>query len=276
MTAPFGIVHPPDDRSSVSQKVFAVMERVALSDRPLTVSELAGDLDVPKPTMHRIVHQLDGDGLLVQEAGTRGYVPGPRLFNFALSVVQAGMRNGPRHAILERLSAATGETCNFGMISGGALLYADRVEASWPFGLRFEVGSRVPMHCTSMGKMLLAHLPKRRREHLLNVSALHAYTVNTMTDAAQLEEAFAEIRAQGYSIDDQEFLAGVVCAAVPIRDARGRVCAAIAVSAPQVRMPIALAVQHVPLLAEAAREISDTWTADDGRDIDPQDEGDDA
>lgn len=270
MTAPTNIVSPVGDRSSVSQKSFAVMECIGSSGRPLTTSEIAVRLDMPTPTVHRIVHQLDMDGLLVQEAGSRGYIPGPRLFNFALNIFQTAVRHGSKHAILERLSGATGETCNFGIISGGALLYADRVEASWPFGLRYEVGSRVPLHCTSMGKMLLAHQPKRRREHLLSLSDLHGYTANTVTEISQLEDQFTRIRAQGYSMDDQEFLAGVICAAVPVRDARGKVCAAVAVSAPQARMPISVAINHVPLLLEAAEEISAAWAmdeADQGEDI---------
>ena len=134
--------------------------------------------------------------------------------------------------------------------------------------LRYEAGSRVPMHCTSMGKLLLANLPKRRRDHLLSVSSLHRYTDNTLTDVEQLEEEFGEIRSRGYSLDNQEFLAGVICVAVPVRDAGGNVRASVAISAPQARMPIALAVERVPVLSEAAQEISATWEinvqSDDG------------
>lgn len=247
-------------RISATQRVFAVMECIATSERPLTVSDLAILLDVPKGTMHRIVHQLDADGLLMPEAGSRGYVPGPRLLNFGLNVVKAGMRNAPRRAVLERVSAETGETVNFGLISSGALVYVDRVEAAWPLGLRFEIGSRVPAYCTSMGKLLLAYMPKRRRDHLLNVTSLHAYTPHTMTDPAQLEAEFTEIRTQGYSLDNQEFLAGVICIAVPVHDARGNVCAAIAASAPLARMPVDKAVEHVNLLTHAAGKILATWS----------------
>lgn len=262
MNLSVGIAASPDARSGVSQKVFAVMEEVAASERPITASELALRLDVPKPTMHRIVRQLDGEGLLMREPASRGYGVGPRLCNFAMTAVQGAMRASPRQAILERLSAATRETCNFGMISGGAVVYAGRVEAAWPFGLRFEIGSRVPIHCTSMGKLLLAHQPKRRREHLLSAAPLHAYTGNTITDPARLEEEFAAIRARGHAIDDQEFLAGVICLAVPLHDRRGNVCAAVAVSAPQVRMPIALAVEQVPAMRRAAEELEATWADD--------------
>lgn len=263
MTAPINFGNPATDRSSVSQRTFAVMECVGSSRVPLTTTEIASLLDMAIPTVHRIVHQLDMDGLLMQEAGCRGYIPGPRLFSFALDVFQTAMRHGSKHAILEKLSADTGETCNFGIISGGALLYADRVEASWPFGLRYEVGSRVPLHCTSMGKLLLAHQPKRRREHLLTLTNLHGYTAKTMTELSQLEEQFSQIRAQVYSIDNQEFLAGVICAAVPVRDPRGKICAAVAVSAPKARMPIELAMEHIPRLVEAAEEISTAWGTED-------------
>ena len=268
MTEVFVTSKPPTvspvsgERMSATQKVFAVMECVATSERPLTVSDLAVLLDVPKASMHRIVHQLDGDGLLMPEPGCRGYVPGPRLLNFGLHVVNAGMRNAPRHAVLQRVSAETGETVNFGLISGGSLVYVDRVEAAWPFGLRYEIGSRVPAYCTSMGKLLLAHMPKRRRDHFLSVTHLHPYTPHTMTDPAALEAQFAEIRSQGYSLDDQEFLAGVVCVAVPVHDARGQVCSAIAASAPLARMPVDKAVGHVELLTRAAAEISASWSLD--------------
>ena len=196
------------------------------------------------------------------DAETRGYVPGPRLLNFGMNVIHSGMRNASRHAVLERVSAVTGETVNFGIISGGALVYVDRVEAAWPFGLRYEIGSRVPAYCTSMGKLLLAHMPKRRRRHLLNVTPLHAYTPHTLTDLARLEDEFAEIRARGYSIDDQGFLAGVICVAVPVHDAQGNVCAAIAASAPAARMSLENAMGHIDLLDHAAGEISASWSAD--------------
>lgn len=256
------------DRLSATQKVFAVMECVAASERPLTVSDLAVLLDVPKASMHRIVHQLDTDGLLMPEPGCRGYVPGPRLLNFGLQVINAGMRNAPRHAVLQRVSSETGETVNFGLISSGSLVYIDRVEAAWPFGLHYEIGSRVPAYCTSMGKLLLAHMPKRRRDHFLSVTHLHAYTPHTMTNPAELEAQFTEIRSQGYSLDNQEFLAGVVCVAVPVYDARGQVCSAIAASAPLARMPVDKAIGHVELLTQAAGEISASWALDGPEDND--------
>lgn len=244
-----------EGKQGYSQKVFAVLEAVVTAGRPLAVSELVVLLDVPKPTMHRIVRQLDDEGFLLREPQSRGYGPGPRLLNFAFGVVQTSLRSAPRHAVLARLSARTGETCNFGMINHNAVVYLDRIESAWPLGLRFEPGSRVPLHCTSMGKLLLAYQPKRRREQLISGLPLHRYTKNTITDPERLEAQFATIRKRGYSIDDQEFLDGVVCLAVPVRDTRGQVCAAVAISAPLVRMSIGDAERQVPEMRKAVEEL---------------------
>ncbi len=246
-----------ESRQGISQKSFAVMEAIATAGRSLRVAELVALLDVPKPTMHRIVRQLDQEGLLLKEPRSRGYGPGPRLCNFAINIMQTAMRSAPQHAVLAKLSATTGETCNFGMMSGNAAVYLDRIEAAWPFGLKFEPGSRVPLHCTSMGKLFLAHLAKRRREQLINGSPLYRYTKNTIIDPERLEEQFTEIRKRGYSIDDQEFLDGVICLAVPVHDQKGQVCAAIAISAPQARMTIADAQGHIPEMLNAVRDLED-------------------
>ena len=244
-----------EGKQGFSQKLFAVLESVVTAGRPLTVSELVVLLGVPKPTMHRIVRQLDDDGFLVREPQSRGYVPGPRLLNFAIGVMQTSLRSAPRHAVLAKLSARTGETCNFGMISHNAVVYLDRIESAWPLGLRFEAGSRVPLHCTSMGKLLLAYQPKRRREQLISGLPLHRYTKNTITDPEKLETQFASIRKRRYSIDDQEFLDGVVALAVPVHDSRGQVCAALAISAPLVRMSIEDGERHLPAMREAVEEL---------------------
>jgi IclR family transcriptional regulator, acetate operon repressor len=253
-----GAAPPPKEGSGGGSalKVFAVLECVASAQRALAVSELAAMLGVPKPTMHRIVRQLDAEGLLQREPDRRLYGPGPRLIGFALGAVRSSMRSAPRHAVLEALSQKVGETCNFGMIAGNAVLYLDRVEASWPFGLRFEPGSRVPLHCTSVGKLLLSVLPRRRRDELIRAIPLARYTENTITDPKKLHTELEDIRKRGYSIDNQEFLAGVVCLAVPVRDSKGVICAGVAMSAPHARMSVEEAVGHLPALLEAAEQLA--------------------
>ncbi len=143
-------------------KAVAILEAMATARRPLGVSELGALLGLPKPTAHRIVRMLETEGLLQREPGSRRFVPGARMVQLGLGIVAASMLRGPRHAILEALSQKIGETCNFGVMTGSHVVYLDRVESAWPFGLRFEPGSRVPLHCTSMGKLFLSQLPAKK------------------------------------------------------------------------------------------------------------------
>src|SRR5262249_55599111 len=160
---------------------------LAMARRPLGVTEIGVLQGIPKPTAHRIVRMLESEGLLQREPGMRRLVPGPRLGQLGLGILSARMLRAPRHAvpgaladprlaILEALSNEVGETCNFGVMTGSHVIYLDRVESAWPLGLRFEPGSRVPLHCTAMGKLFLSVLSLRRRDALLRAIPLYQYT----------------------------------------------------------------------------------------------------
>ena len=159
---------------------------------------------------------LSGDSLAVSRRPASRASAGRSRAEFGLGIVAASMLRAPRHAILEALSQKIGETCNFGVMTGSHVVYLDRVESAWPFGLRFEPGSRVPLYCTSMGKLFLSQLPAQKRALLLRSIPLYRYTKNTITELANLEAALDTIRATEISTDNQEFLAGVVCVAVPV------------------------------------------------------------
>ena len=239
-------------------KAVAILEAMATVRRPLGVTEVGVLLGLPKPTAHRIVRMLESEGLLQREPGSRRFVPGARLVRLGLGVVAASMLSAPRHAILEALSQKIGETCNFGVMADSHVVYLDRVESAWPFGLRFEPGSHVPLHCTSMGKLFLSLMPAKKCALLLRSMPLYRYTENTITDAARLEAELENIRSAEVSTDNQEFLAGVVCVAVPVRDTNKQSVAALAVSAPLARMTLQQGLQHVPLLQTAAEQLTVT------------------
>jgi DNA-binding IclR family transcriptional regulator len=188
---------------------------------------------------------------------------GVRLERLGLDIVAASMSRAPRQAILESLSQQIGETCNFGVMAGSHVVYLDRVESAWPFGLRFERGSHVPLHCTSMGKLFLSTLPAPRRALMLRSIPLYRYTENTITDVGRLEEELEKIRSMEVSTDDQEFLAGVVCVAVPVHGPKRKPIAALAVSAPLARMSLQQGLAHVPLLRSAANSLAATIEQDE-------------
>src|ERR1700741_2652296 len=201
----------PPAKTFPTVKAVAILEAMATARRPLGVSELGALLGLPKPTAHRIVRMLESEGLLQREPGSRRFVPGARMVQLGLGIVAASMLRAPRHAILEALSQKIGETCNFGVMTGSHVVSLDRVESAWPFGLRFEPGSRVPLHCTSMGKLFLSQLPAQKRALLLRSIPLYRYTENTLTEVAELEAELDRIRESGISPDKQALLTLWVC-----------------------------------------------------------------
>jgi DNA-binding IclR family transcriptional regulator len=168
-----------------------------------------------------------------------------------------GSLRAERRAILSRLVEEIGETCNFTMLDGAQVIYVDRVEASWPLRMNLTAGSRVPLHCTASGKLLLALLPKASRERLTAQLGLARYTESTITDEKRLAAELARIRANRYATDDEEFHAGLVCVAVPVLGNK-RACAALAVQAPVSRMPLERALGYLPTLRRAASAMAST------------------
>ena len=244
-------------------KALAILEGVTEDSKPTAISDLAVALDLPKPTGHRIAKVLEEQGFLGREPGTRRFVEGQRLVELALKVLSAFAQRAPRHAILQALSEEVGETCNLGVLAGNQVVYLDRVEAVWPLGLNFSAGSRVPLHCTSIGKLLLSHQPRRQRERLVTSVPFKRYTENTITEPDRLMAELERIRERAVATDNQEFLAGVVCVAVPVAGPGGRICAGLAISAPEARLTLAEALRHVPTMRDAAARLSETLSGQD-------------
>jgi DNA-binding IclR family transcriptional regulator len=253
-----------DDAAGAVPKALRVLEVVASRKRPLSIAEIAAALDLPQPTAHRIVGGLEKLGFVGREPGRRRIVEGARFVNLGLNVLQSAARNGPRHAILEALAKKTGESCNLGVMSAGNVVYIDRVESHWPLGLRFEPGSRVPLHCTAIGKLLLSRLPESALEAHLASSPLSRYTSTTITEARRLKAELEAIRKQKYSIDDEEFMSGVVCIAVAIEGpTEGGVPAGLAVSAAEARLTNAGVKRFLPDLRTAASKLQRALVEDD-------------
>jgi DNA-binding IclR family transcriptional regulator len=253
-----------DDAAGAVPKALRVLEAVAARRRPLSIAEIAAALDLPQPTAHRIVGSLEKLGFVGREPGRRRIVEGARFVRLGLDVLRAAAGSGSRHAVLAALAKKSGESCNLGVLAGGHVVYVDRVETQWPLGLRFEPGSRVPLHCTAIGKLLLAQLPDDVLDSHLQAGALARYTGTTITDARKLRAELKKTRAQGYSVDNEEFMSGVVCLAVPVRGPKdGHVCAGLAISAAQARHTLTGMKRFLPDLRIAATKLERALVEDD-------------
>lgn len=231
---------------------------MASSARPPPASAVAGKLGLGASSAHRLLGQLVDAGLVVREPGSRGFRPSAHLAAFARDVLMCQPAQSARRAILEGLVARIGETCNLTMPDQGRVVYLDRVEAHWPLRLHLAPGSQVPIHCTASGKLFLATMPKRQRVALLGATLLDRHAPGTIVDRGALECELDALRARDLGIDNEEYMAGLIAIAVPVRDRRGRVVAAIAVHAPAARMSLEAALTHEEVLREAATSVART------------------
>lgn len=221
----------------------------------MPLSDLAARLLLPKATVHRLCTQLLSTGFLMRGLNEREFLVGPALRRLALDTLNHGTVRGLRHQVLADLVHEVGETCNFTTLDGASVLYLDRVEAPWPWRLTLDVGVHVPLHCTASGKLFLALMAPRRRRALIAGITLTRMTERTLTSLARLNSECAEIAQRDYSLDREEFITGLVAAAVPVRDAAGEVRAAIAVHAPIARLSTQDAIDRLPALRTAAQRM---------------------
>lgn len=238
-------------------RLFSLLELIAERDQLVSLQRLAEETGLPKPTLHRMLAQLEAAGLLQRETDGRHYSAGVRLRRLAEKLLLNSSLHGARHAVLRRLVDEVGESCNLTALSGGEVVYLDRVETAAPLRFYLHPGSRVPPHCSASGKLFLAQLGAAQRHRLLAHAPLERYTERTLTDLAALERELARVRRDGYALDQEEFLPGLMCLAVLVPPRGGRSNLAVAVQAPVMRMSPTKALQMLPALQRAASALGD-------------------
>jgi len=249
-------VKEESNAGSRSIRVLELLEVVCAMDRPASAIDIEMASGLPKATVHRLCNLLLEEGYLRRDINGRGYEAGERFNRLALQLLSNQSGRGERHAILESLTRDIGETCNIALPLSTAMQYLDRVESEWPLRIQLPTGSLVPLHCTASGKLYLSSLPKSRRERLISKLPLDKKATNTITDAAALMAATDTIAKSKIGTDNEEFIPGMVAAAVPIVDKNGKLLATLATHGPVVRMSFEQAMAHVPRLQDAAREIA--------------------
>lgn len=244
----------------VTGKAFMILEIISRSAGPITISEVIRITGLTKPTTHRIVNMLVAMEFLERDVTGQGLIEGRRLVALAHQTLVSSAPRSLRHNILQEIVAESGETCNYGTLYGLEVIYLDRVETQWPLGLRFAAGSRVPAHCTAIGKLMLSFRPDNELKRIFNANRLAAYTNSTITDPDRLLDATRKVRKDKIGTDNQEFMHGVVCVAVPVIDGRKNCFGAIALSAPEARMTLHEMLGFVPRMRDAAQRFAETFS----------------
>ena len=240
-----------------------IMQQVAEAHRGLSITDLVGLIELPKPTVHRIATQLEEEGFLLRGPDKR-FVVGSALKTFALDVQANQSVGAPRHAILERLSQEVGETCNCTMLDGHRTVYFDRVEYNWPIKIDLHLGSRLPLHATASGKLFLAYMKPSERKRLLKAAPLTKNTEHTITSIDELEEQLKLIRKEGIGFDNEELLAGMAAISAPVFNLKKRICFTVAVHAPTSRKSLDDLREFIPALRRAAESLSASYCEEQG------------
>jgi DNA-binding IclR family transcriptional regulator len=244
------------ERGSTIERVLDILDTVAASPKPLSATEINEVLNLPKATAHRLCAELEAQGYLLKRINGKSYQPGNRLYDVAVGVLANSRFSASRHAILTALSEQVGETCNIAYPDGLYMAYSDRVETTAPLRLQFSIGMRVPLYCTASGKLYLSTLSKARRKVVVSKLKLVTHAKNTITDADILLAEIDQIEKTQVSIDNEELYDDIIAIAVPITDKQGRFYSSLAIQAPVSRISIENSDQYVPLLFEAARDLS--------------------
>lgn len=218
------------------------------------VTEIAAELRVHKSTAFRLVATLESHGMVEQNEERGKYRLGVGVLRLAgattarLDVVQEA------RPICRKLAADSGETVNIAVLSDRSALYLDQVAGQSALQSHNWVGQHIPLHATSNGKVLLSGLSSDEVDSRL--PRLPSYTTDTVTSRARLRRELAEVRDQGYAVAVDELEVGLTAIAAPIRNAHGDVIASLSVSGPTFRLGELRVKELVPVVQDAADEVS--------------------
>ncbi|HEX7289829.1 MAG TPA: IclR family transcriptional regulator [Conexibacter sp.] len=220
--------------------------------RGVAIQQVANELGVHKSTASRLMRSLVAQGFAVPNAGSRGFRLGPAVrVHQSLTMDERSLRE-LAHPFLEQLVLATGECAHAAVASGAWALVIDDVETNQPLRVVAGRGRRVPLHCTSAGKCLLAYgLASMPHE-------LTGRTSRTITNPDMLRLHLAEIVARGYALDDEENDPGVRCISAPVFNALGEAIGCVGIDGPLVRISDSRIEELAGHVTTAAKRLSDT------------------
>jgi IclR family pca regulon transcriptional regulator len=222
----------------------------------LTISQASAITGLSRATVRRCLYTLESIGYVGCVGKT--FKPRPKLHMLSSAYIASTSLAEQAQPVLESLRDQIQESCSLGILdSGGEIVYIARCETKRIMSIALKVGSQLPAYCTSMGRVLLAHLPEAELKAYLDHTTFEKRTEYTIVSRNRLREILAEVRSANYALVDQELELGLRSVAAPVFDGSGRVVAAmnVGMNVAQIRLK-GLRERIVPALVAAARELS--------------------
>ncbi len=245
----------PPTSSSIVTKCTRVLDILTESARPLGFSDVVERCGFAKSSAHRILAILLNEGLAEYCERGKTYRPGPKLMHWALQIWRNSDVQQAAHQQLEILCETTAQNVALAIKDGDHVLYIKTAD-SYPVRYAPKVGERAPLHCTAVGKVLMAYLPEARRKKLLNELSMEKLTDRSIRSRTSLENELVKIKRQGFAVNNREEFLHVCGIAAPIFDLQGVVPWSICIWSLTECADIGRLRGFVPLLRETATHIS--------------------
>ena len=212
--------------ASASEKTLLVLEAALTHSRFTEVVEATG---LAKATTHRILATLVGSQFITVDTDGN-YLPGPKILSLAGAALQRIDISAIARPYIDELVKAAHCTIHLGVVNGDEIIYLVRADSDRPYVMPSRVGLSVPMHCTGIGKVVLAGRDEDELERFVARAGLPPRTEHTITSLEGLRSEISAVRGAGYALDREENVPGLACVAAPIRDHTGTVKFGISVS----------------------------------------------
>ncbi len=236
-------------------KVFAILQ--SLADRNESgVSELSMRLAMPKATVYRFLQTMRSLGYVQQESDTERYSLTMKMFELGAKAPQNPDLVALAAPHMRALSDKTGETIHLGMLIDSEIIYVHKVDSRHMLGMYSKVGRRAPIHCTAIGKVLLAWESEAHRAHLLQGMDFQKFREKTITTPEDFARELERTREQGFGEDREEFDDHIRCLGLPIFDRLNQPVAGMSISFPTFRYDEARQPDIVAMLHAVCRDIS--------------------
>jgi IclR family pca regulon transcriptional regulator len=217
-----------DDPDFVTALARGLAVLLALSDkkRGMSIAQVSHLTGIPRAAARRSLHTLSTLGFVAADDGRRFYLR-PRVLSFSHAYLSASPLAVLAQPILDRLGQSLREACSLAILDGDEIVYLARSASSRIMSPALNVGRRLPAYCTSIGQVMLAHLPVAELDDYLGRARLHAYTEHTLTTPAKIRDALRVVRETGFAYASQQMEPRLCTLAVPVRDSAGHYVAGI-------------------------------------------------
>ena len=234
-------------------RALRILEILGNSDNNIGVSELGRRLDVDKSTAYRLLATLAARGYVEQEPETKKYKLGLKIVELSSKVLDRLELRNVAKPFMKELVQHTDETVHLATLDLGKVVCIDQEETPSMINVNMAVGREAPGHCTSIGKVLWAHLKEEELDYILKKKVLTRYTARTITSIPELKLHLSKVKEQGYALDDEEFTIGVRCIAVPVWNYKNKVIASLGTSG----LAVNISLDRVEELVKTIVEVRD-------------------